>query len=177
MKRTFWLLTCAVLAVATAAGCSVMDRTPEARLDAGAKWVLLPMVNHTETPQAGLRAESITETLLRSAGLATLERYPSSLNPDALFDPAERKAQEQALAWAKTQKARYAVTGSVEEWRYKVGVDGEPAVGLSLSIIDLESGAVVYAASGGKSGWSREALSAVAQKLARELLSGVQLTK
>ena len=30
-------------------------------------------------------------------------------------------------------------------------------------------------AAGGKSGWSREALSAVAQKLARELLSGVQL--
>lgn len=58
-----------------------------------------------------------------------------------------------------------------------MGVDGEPAVGLSVSIIDLESGAVVYAASGGKSGWSREALSAVAQKLARELLSGVQLTK
>ena len=34
-----------------------------------------------------------------------------------------------------------------------------------------KSGAVVYSASGGKSGWSREALSAVAQKLLRELLS------
>ncbi len=177
MKKPLWLLVCSLLAATMAAGCSVMDRTHEARLDPGAKWVLLPMVNHTETPQAGLRAEAITETLLRSAGVAGLERYPSGLNPDALFDPAERKAQEQAMAWAKTRKAKFAVTGSVEEWRYKVGVDGEPAVGLSLSIIDLDSGAVVYAASGGKSGWSREALSAVAQKLARELLSGVQLTK
>jgi hypothetical protein len=67
------------------------------------------------------------------------------------------------------------VGGSVEEWRYKVGVDGEPAVGLTLAITDLDSGAVVYSASGGKSGWSREALSAVAQKLMRELLAGVQL--
>ena len=171
MRKLLLALACAFVAH----GCPVVDRTREVRLDAGAKWVLLPMVNHTETPQAGLRAESITEALLRSSGIAQLERYPSTLNPDGLFDPAERKAQDQAMAWAKTQKARFAVGGSVEEWRYKVGVDGEPAVGLSLSIVDLDSGAVVYSAAGAKSGWSREAVSAVAQKLARELLSGVQL--
>jgi hypothetical protein len=152
-----------------------VDRTRDTRLDPAAKWVLLPMANHTETPQAGLRAEAIAETLLRNAGIAQLERYPSTLNPDGLFDPAERRAQEQAMAWARGQKARFAVGGSVEEWRYKVGVDGEPAVGLTLTIVDLDTGAVVYSASGGKSGWSREALSAVAQKLARELLAGVQL--
>ncbi|MEO8203241.1 MAG: penicillin-binding protein activator LpoB [Betaproteobacteria bacterium] len=171
MKKLLLVVCCALLAAA----CTVVDRTREARLDAGARWVLLPMVNHTETPQAGLRAEAITETLLRGLGVAQLERYPATLSPDALFDPAERKAQDQALAWAKERKARFAVSGSVEEWRYKVGVDGEPAVGLSLSILDLDSGAVVYAASGAKSGWSREALSAVAQKLARELLAGIQL--
>lgn len=158
-----------------AAGCTVVDRTPEARLDAGAKWALLPFVNHTETPQAGLRAEAIMETLLRTLGVTRLEHYPAGMNAEGLFDPAERKAQDQALTWAKAQKARFAVSGGVEEWRYKVGVDGEAAVGLTFSIVDLESGAVVYSASGGKSGWSREALSAVAQKLARELLSGLQL--
>lgn len=181
MRKPLRTLVCALLATVLASllatGCTVIDRTRATRLDPSARWVLLPMVNHTETPQAGLRAETITETLLRSAGLTQLQRYPSSLNPDALFDPAERKAQDQALTWARAQKARYAVSGSVEEWRYKVGVDGEPAVGLSFTVTDLDSGAVLYAASGGKSGWSREALSAVAQKLARELLSGVQLGK
>lgn len=171
MTRLFMILCCALLA----AGCTVVDRTREARLDPGAKWALLPIANHTETPQAGLRAEAITENLLRSMGVAQLERYPSAMNPEGLFDPAERKAQDQAFAWAKAQKARFAVSGSVEEWRYKVGVDGEAAVGLTLAIVDLDTGAVVYSAAGGKSGWSREALSAVAQKLARELLSGVQL--
>ena len=170
MTRLLMVFCCALLA----AGCTVIDRTREARLDPAAKWALLPIANHTETPQAGLRAEAITETLLRSMGVAQLERYPSTLNPDGLFDPAERKAQDQATAWAKAQKARFAVSGSVEEWRYKVGVDGEPAVGLTFTVVDLDTGAVVYSASGGKSGWSREALSAVAQKLARELLSGIQ---
>ena len=166
-------LACTLLA----AGCTVIDRTREAQLDPAVKWVLLPMANHTETPQAGLRAETIVEALLRSKGVLQLERYPASLGADALFDPAERKTQEQALAWARTQKARFAVSGAVDEWRYKVGVDGEPAVGLSLSIVDLDSGAVVYAAAGGKSGWSREALSAVAQTLLRDLLAGVRLVR
>jgi hypothetical protein len=93
------------------------------------------------------------------------------MNADLLLDPTERKLAEQALAWAKQREARYAVSGSVEEWRYKVGVDGEPVVGLALTVTDLSSGAVVYSASGGKSGWSREALSGVAQKLVKELLA------
>jgi len=157
------------------AGCTTVDRVrSSAPPDLAARWVLLPIANHTETPQAGLRAEAIAETVLRSIGVQELERYPASLNPDTLLDPAERKLADAALAWAKGRDVRYALTGAVEEWRYKVGVDGEPAVGLSLQVIDVKSGAVVYSASGGKSGWSREALSAVAQKLLRELLQDLK---
>ena len=163
-----------LLALATLAGCSVIDRVRTAPTDLGARWALLPIANHTETPQAGLRAEAITETVLRSIGVKDLERYPAALNADTLLEPAERKIAEQALVWAKGREARYALSGAVEEWRYKVGVDGEPAVGLTLSVVDLRSGAVVYSASGGKSGWSREALSAVAQKLVRELLADLR---
>ncbi|MDU7588518.1 MAG: penicillin-binding protein activator LpoB, partial [Acidovorax sp.] len=75
-----------------------------------------------------------------------------------------------ALAWAREQGVRYALAGTVDEWRYKVGVDGEPAAGITLQIIDVQSGDILWSGAGGKSGWSREALSAVAQKLIRELL-------
>jgi hypothetical protein len=75
------------------------------------------------------------------------------------------------LAWARQQGARYALAGSVDEWRYKVGVDGEPAAGVALQIIDVASGETLWSGAGGKSGWSREALSAVAQQLIRNLLS------
>ena len=78
--------------------------------------------------------------------------------------------REIALAWARQAGARYALTGSVDEWRYKVGVDGEAAVGVVLSIVDVESGRAVWSGSGAQSGWSREALSGVAQRLLRRLL-------
>jgi len=36
---------------------------------------------------------------------------------------------------------------------------------------DMQSNAIVWSGVGGRSGWSREALSAVAQKLIRQLLA------
>jgi TolB-like protein len=157
--------------------CAVLDHeTASKPLDRNAKWALLPIVNHTDVPQAGLRAETITEVLLRTHGIDNLHRYPATLNQDSLFEPAERKAVGDALNWAREQGVRYAVTGAVDEWHYKVGVDGEPAVGMTLQIIDLKDGdKVVWSAAGSKSGWSRDALSAVAQKLIRDMLSDASI--
>jgi TolB-like protein len=150
--------------------CSTIDRSAAPAVDRQALWVVLPFANHTETPLAGQRAESIAETILHSNGVNKIKRYPSNLQQEALFDAGERKQQEEALAWARQQGAQYALTGAVDEWRYKVGVDGEPAAGVALQIIDVASGNTLWSASGGKSGWSREALSAVAQQLIRRLL-------
>jgi TolB-like protein len=168
-------LTSLALALLVAACATVDHTTSGPALARNAKWVLLPVVNHTDVPQAGLRAESITEALLRAQGVANLARYPSALNTENLFDPAERKVQDNAQKWAKEQGARYAVYGAVDEWRYKVGIDGEPAVGVALHVMDLESGAVVWSGVGGKSGWSRESLAGVARKLIRELLATARI--
>ena len=150
--------------------CSVVDRAPAAKLDAGARWVVLPFANATETPFAGQRAEAIGEGLLRSLGVADVQRYPAQLASDNLFENGAPKDTDKALEWARGQNARYAITGTVDEWRYKVGVDGEPAVGVALSVVDVSTGRTVWSGVGAKSGWSRDALSAVAQKLMKSLL-------
>ena len=89
---------------------------------------------------------------------------------ESLFEPLDRKQFDAALAWAKGAGARYALAGAVDEWRYKVGIDGEPAVGLALNVIDVASGEILWSGAGGKTGWSRESLSGVAQRLTRQLL-------
>jgi len=160
-----------MLLAALAAGCATTDTGGTAAIERNAKWVMLPVLNHTEVPQAGLRAEAITEGLLRAHGIADLTRYPATMNPDTLLQPSERKVFDEADKWARTQGARYAIYGAVDEWRYKVGIDGEPAVGVALHIMDLQNNAVVWSGVGGKSGWSRESLSGVAQKLIRQLLA------
>lgn len=170
MKRLITLIAGFGAALALLAGCAVIDHSAPSGADKSAAWVLLPFGNATETPFAGQRAEAVTENLLRALGVANVQRYPSDLQRDNLFETGQAKDDAKAIEWAKAQGARYAVTGTVDEWRYKVGVDGEPAVGLALTVLDVGSGQRVYSAVGGKSGFSRESLAGVAQKLARELL-------
>ncbi len=154
------------------AGCATVDTvSSHAHVDKKARWAMLPVVNHTDTPQAGLRAEGLAESLLRSEGVEDVTSYPANLSDDTLLEPSQRRAQEAALEWAKAQGMQYALTGSVEEWRYKVGVDGEPAVGITLQVIDVGSGKVVWSGAASKSGWSRDGLAAVAQKLIRGLIA------
>lgn len=166
-----WLLWVFVLCLSACTSVVIADR-PD--VEKGASWTILPFMNHTETPQAGLRAEYIVENILRAGGLHNLSRYPSTLvQEESLFENTERKQVDKALEWASKNGHKYAVLGTVEEWRYKVGVDGEPAVGLGIQVVDVATRKVIWAATGGKTGWSREALSAVAHKLIEELLDPV----
>lgn len=166
-----WILLAGVL-ILTA--CSTLDTGPRIKVDRKAEWVLLPFINATETPLAGLRAESVMTGLVQSLGIEKLQTYPQNLRDDNLFEAGQGNNRSKALEWARARGARYAISGTVQEWRYKVGVDGEPAIGLSLQIIDLESGQTVWSGAGARSGWSRQTLSGVAQKLIRQMLeSGI----
>ena len=150
--------------------CSTIDRSEAPAVSGKALWVVLPFANHTETPLAASRAEAIAEGVLRAQGIAKLRRYPAALQTEALFEASDRRQLEAGLEWARSEGARYDLTGSVEEWRYKVGVDGEPAVGLAVSIIDVATGDTLWTGVGAKAGWSRDSLAAVAQQLMRSLI-------
>ena len=168
VQKLKWMLILPLALLASA--CSTIEHSASVKLDPQANWVMLPIANLSDTPQAGLRLESILESQLRATSVKSLKRYPAEVGADLLLDPRENRAQEQAALWAREQGARYAIGGTVNEWRYKTGVDGEPAVGITLQIVNPQDGTVIYSASGAKTGWSREALAAVAQKLSRELL-------
>ena len=66
------------LAALLLGGCASTSSTAGTEaLDPQARWALLPVVNNTETPQAGLSAESIVEHHLMARGLARpLARRP-----------------------------------------------------------------------------------------------------
>lgn len=167
------VLAITFLAATALSGCAVIKSTSAVDVQRSDSIALLPIINLTETPQAGARAEVLVETLLQADGFTQLKHYAGTVNSDTLFQNIDRDAVEQATAAARTQKAKYGLTGSVQEWRYKVGVDGEPAVGISLKLINIETGEVVWTASGSRSGWSRNAVSGVAQKLIGQLLSSL----
>ncbi len=136
-------------------------------------WALLPFINNTETPYAGERAEAIAAALLYARGVQRLERPATEVKADDLGMDRGEKRQREALEWAKQNKVRYVLCGTVNEWRYKVGLDGEPVAGFTLQVVELPSGRVVWSGAAGKSGWSRDAVSSVAQQVLDRLLGEI----
>lgn len=141
------------------------------------KIAVVPFSNHTETPLAGERAMSITAALLESRGICNLAVYQNRFSGKILFPGMNKIVSQPALlTWSRRHHARYMLTGSVNEWTYKVGLDGEPVVGVSIEIIDLRSGCIVWSAVGSKSDGCRIAVTTVAQSLLNKMLDGLLCT-
>lgn len=152
----------------------IVNHSPCGTVNLAYKTAVVPFSNHTETPLAGERAMSITAAVLESRGVYNLAVYKNDHQGRILFPGMNKVETEEGLMrWARSTNARYMLTGSVNEWTYKVGLDGEPVVGVSMQVIDLANGRIVWTAVGSQNGGSRTAVSTVGQELINRLISGM----
>ncbi|MZR64115.1 hypothetical protein [Alcanivorax sp. DP30] len=166
------VLISALLLVALT-GCTHVRSTQDVSLSGEGTWLVLPLTNRTATPQAGLRAAAIVESVLSRHGVQTVDAYPDSDNDGVLFEASSPGSRDKMTQWVSTRNGNYVVSGVVHEWRYKTGVDGEPAVGVMLEIRELPSGNIVYSGTGSRAGWARDSLSETGQKVIDKLLKPV----
>ena len=173
MKRLMFLV---IMMAMLAAGCTTIHQSARGTVPLEAEWVVLPFINNTETPYAAERAEAITTALLYAKGVQRLTPVPADVLKDDLLLPARgEKNLQAALQWVQNRGAAYAVSGTVTEWRYKVGLDGEPVAGVTLQVLALPGGEVVWSGSASKSGWSRASVSAVGQQILEKLISSIEV--
>jgi TolB-like protein len=172
-RTSAWCAAATTLALIVSA-CGTVRQTSGPTLSRGDKVAVVSIANYTETPDAGHSAESIAANTLRAGGIADVRIAPTDASRNAMFDTTQRADGDKALDWARTQNARYVLSGAVEEWRYKTGVDGEPVVGVTFELVDVSNGAIVWSATGTRTGWSRSALSSVASSLIAKVLSPLQ---
>jgi polysaccharide biosynthesis protein PelC len=171
MLRPVTMFFCLMLLIS---GCTTLNQTARKPVPFNQEWVVLPFLNNTETPYAAERAEAVVTALLYTRGVQRLSAYPATVKEDEQMLPDRgTKRRHDALEWAKKKGIRYALVGTVTEWRYKVGLDGEPVAGVTLQVLDLQDGSVLWSGSGSKSGWSRDAVSAVAQQVMEKLVNTI----
>ena len=171
MQITRWP-TLAMVAL-LASGCSSFSGSDSPEFSSAAQWGLVPLVNYSQAPQAGERSEQILLSVLSAKGLQPRVYPLTGQGNMALLDDRERL--NAGIEWARKQKLDYVISGSVEEWQYKNGLDGEPAVGISLRVIEPASGRVLWSTSGARAGWSRESLAGTAQKVLDEMVVDLRL--
>lgn len=173
LRLSLLLLLCVALPLG---GCgSVLDVKADTPLAARATWALLPFGDYGETPQAAERAEEMAASLLHVMWNIEVARYPATKESLALVDLDERQRYEKALQWAREEGFVYGLAGSVQEWRYRNGSEGEAAVGLSLRVINIQTGRAEWLATGSRSGIGSQTVSGVAERLLRAMLGRIKL--
>ncbi|SFV58406.1 Extracellular Matrix protein PelC [hydrothermal vent metagenome] len=115
--------------------------------------------NFTDTPRAGMRAANIVEGILKSKGY----RVISHVNE-------KKYTLKKAYKKAKDDDAKYFIYGGVSEWRYKTGIDGEPAVSLQISLYKTKNKKLVWSATGSDSDWGNGSIGTTAQSLMLEMM-------
>ena len=154
--------------------CSSYQISTSPEFKAGTVWAIMPMTNNSNTPLASEKTEQILHTLLFAQSVEVIQ-YPTIKFKDLASILDDSAKQTRAQSWLQSQPVKYVITGSVEEWQYKSGLDGEPAIGISLRILDNQTKKIIWRASGSRAGWGRESLSATGQIVIQELLDGLEL--
>ena len=171
--RIIILSSVLVLTSIALSACQTITSSDRVIVSADEPWAILPIANLSTTPLAGGRASALVEAHLRSRGVRNLQVYqaPEDQSVLALLDDAGQL--DDAKNWAREQGFRYGITGDVQEWSYKNGLDNEPSVGMSLKFIDLHSGEVMWIANATRTGWGYSNLSSTANKTIDELFTKV----
>jgi polysaccharide biosynthesis protein PelC len=169
-KANTW--TCIMLAALGLSGCATTEfnSAPSPHPDLQALWCVLAPINSTATPYAGERVQQQLAALLGARGLTHVLLAPVPGDKGPLPIDNGTTDERQALAWARHHQARYALEGSVDEFDYKVGLDGQPAVGVTLRLLDLQSGEVIWSGAASASGGSREGLAVLSERTLSGLL-------
>ena len=164
MLKHFFLLFSLLIFTA----CSSLVHKKTTSLPSNKTYAIASFWNYTETPMAGLRAASIVESVLSQKNIALHSLIAGS--DDVALKEGKQELFKLQQKQAKTLGASYLITGNVQEWQYKTGIDAEPVVSYSIKVIDLSNNAIVFNAVGAKSAWGHKSIGVVAQEIAKELI-------
>ena len=166
----FLLLGALVLSIG---GCSTSslvttkDTMPVVYEDDGEKEVknditisLFRLHNYTDTPRAGMRASNIIEGVLYAKGYKVKSHLKEKMS-----------SLKKAKKAAKEDGSKYFMYGGVSEWRYKTGIDGEPAVSMQLTLYKTKNAKLVWSATAADSDWGNASIGTTAQDLIEEMMA------
>lgn len=158
----FLLSICSVVLISCMSFKNISPKMIE--IDKSSKIAVLTFINNSETPSAGLKIKNIVENELFSKNYNVY-----FLNSDSDTDNITEKDIYGKIEEMKS-KVRYFVFGYVNEWRYKSGIDFEPAVSITLNIYDSKTESIIWSGRISQNGSSYTSTSYLASKAIKKVL-------
>lgn len=170
--------------VVLVAGCARSNRTeyfsPQV-LSIQRTAAVLPLVNLTPQPQAGrIAGDILAGELYGVQGLRFVERTAMQQALRAGEDDLEHVMDVSAAQTLGRKLGVQAVIyGSVTEFAYRRGLDQNPVVGLTVRMLDVESGTVLWAATVSRTGTAPfpggDSLNMTMQEACAEVVKGLAI--
>jgi polysaccharide biosynthesis protein PelC len=134
--------------------------------------VMPPFLNATDNEHAGQALTQLTGSTLLEYGIPLIQTE-EILNKTADETAPKQEVRNQQIA--QENKATYLLMGTVHEYRYKSDLSANPAVGITLRLVNVADGRTLWQGSSSKVGLVCASLTSTAQKAVRELVSKVPL--
>ena len=177
MRRIIVMALC--VALLALSGCGQVLRTTavdQTQLNSRArKVVVLPLVNLTSTPNAGLIVGELLSTeVMAQTNFRMLER--SEMMEHLASGKTEVQEVLEKSAAAKMGRelgVDTVIYGAVTEFRYKRGVDEDPVVGITVRMLDIPETRILWAESVTATGsmyGGRSSLSTLAHALCADMV-------
>ena len=164
MKKMFIFLEMSLLVVLLSACATMVVNSDNSRLQKNGSYLVAVFKNFTETPHAGLRVSSMIDSIMASKGYKTY-------NTSEIFKSnGNNKNIDKLIRRAKRKDIEYVISGTVNEFRYKTGIEGEPAVGISIFVYNTSDEKLVWSSTGSATGWSNQSRTTILQNLINRLI-------
>ena len=134
--------------------------------------VMPPFLNATDNEHAGQALTQLTGSTLLEHGIPLIQTE-EILTKTA--DDTAPKQEVRNLQIAQDNKANYLLIGTVHEYRYKSDLGANPAVGITLRLVNVADGRTLWQGSSSKVGRVYASLTSTAQKAVRDLVSRIPL--
>ena len=163
MKR---LLTLCFIALTAGCATVVTQGGPTGTIRV-TRLLLPPFVNATDDQHASRALTEITGSAVVAAGLPLFQTEETLIKGSA--DKAQG-ADGRYAELARTAGASHLLIGTVHEYRYKTDLDGDPAVGITLRLVDAATGETLWQGSSANVGYAFASVTSASQQAVRSLV-------
>ncbi len=165
MKKLFIFLEMSSLILFLSACATMAVNSDNSKLGKNDSYLVTVFKNYTQTPYAGARISSMLDGIMLSRGYKTYNASTILRNYSS-----EKENIDKTIRHAKKKGIRYVIAGSVNEFRYKTGIEGEPAVSITIFVYNTDTGKIIWSSTGSATGWSNQSRTTVMQNLIDRLM-------
>lgn len=164
-----WIGLCVIAGFMSACTNVKINTAQSIHLSSSTHLVVGPIANYSDTPLANKQVETMLSGIMHAKGFHNVRIFPKKQAcAKLLYCPEDTPSRAEVIKWARLNGVQFIMMGSANEWRYKVGLDGEPVAGVSFIIVDVRNAKTIWSGVGSIIGSSRQGLDVVGQQLLQE---------